>query len=113
MELKELEQQFVKANTDLGFSRNTLYDASERVISSRQAIETRRAELINSGTIDGKNEEQRKAQLSERMADILDELRENEAEERQARRELDEAQANFDLLRYRLRIAELMYAPHN
>lgn len=107
MELSELEQAFVIAGAEIEFARNKVFETSEKVIQARGKLETAKMEALQSGKIDGKNETERKAQLSAATFTLAGILETAERDERYARYEFDADMFAFDILRYRLRIAEL------
>src|SRR5512145_1981235 len=107
MELNELEQAFVTAGAEITIARENLFDASEKVIHAREALEGAKVDALQSGKIDGKNETERKAQLAGITRAEDERLSEAERKERLARAIFDADMFAFDILRYRLRIAEL------
>ena len=106
--LQELDRAIMAATINMEEARGIFFDCAENVIQNRQICEDTRLSLLASGVIDGKNEDARKAQLAERMSDKLEALRNAESEERQARFALERTQSTYDMLKLRLRIAELM-----
>jgi flagellar biosynthesis/type III secretory pathway protein FliH len=108
MELNELEQAFVTASAEITVARENLFDASEKVIHARELLESAKMEAMQSGRVDGKNETERKAQLVEQTHAEIERLSEAERKERLARAVYDADMFAFDILRYRLRIAELL-----
>jgi len=105
--LEEIASQLETKTILLCAARQQLYESAEAVISAAENLANAKTSAMNSGRIDGKNEEIRKAQYSEICQDELATLRQSEARERMARYNLEQAQSNLDLARYMLRIAEL------
>ena len=107
MDTQELELQFAKASKELDACRMNLFGKSEIVISATEKLEGAKMEALASGRIDGKNETERKGQLAELTHAESEALASAQKDERRARLEFDLALSAFDLMRYRLRIAEI------
>lgn len=105
-DLNELNEDFTSKAENLNRAKMSLFDASEKVISAKIELEDAEAELTIQG-VEGKNAEERKANMYIKTEVRRGALELAEEKERAARLYLDTAQLNFDLCRYRLRIAEL------
>ena len=68
-----------------------LYQASEKAISAKAALDKKRSGLLASGTIQGKNAETRDAQLAQECWQEMAALESAEADKRKAAHEADQA----------------------
>ena len=68
-----------------------LYEASEKAISSKVALDKKKSELLAAGTIQGKNAETRDAQLAQECWPEMAALEAAESEKRKAAHEADRA----------------------
>ena len=68
-----------------------LYEASEKAISAKAALDKKKSELLAAGTIQGKNAETRDAQLAQECWPEMAALEVAEAEKRKAAHEADQA----------------------
>ena len=68
-----------------------LYEASEKAISAKVALDKKRSELLASDTIQGKNAETREAKLAQECWPEMATLEAAEAEKRKAAHEADQA----------------------
>jgi hypothetical protein len=110
MDTTELELRFTNASQELDTFRMKLFEKSEIVIGATEKLEGAKMEALSSGRIDGKNETERKGQLAELTHAETEALTVAQKDERRARLEFDLALSAFDLMRYRLRIAEIASA---
>ena len=110
MDTNQLEEKFEKASKELNAYRVTLFEKSEIVIGATEKLEGAKMEALASGRIDGKNETERKGQLAELTHAETEALAVSQKDERRARLDFDLALSAFDLMRYRLRIAEIASA---
>jgi hypothetical protein len=105
--LNELNQDLSQELVNVGRAKEALHAAAEEVIAAKIALENLEADEIGQG-LDGKNAEERKASLLKLTGCERLEVEAAEKKERAARLQLDTAQLALDLLRYRLRIAEII-----
>ena len=91
-------EQMIKASLQirdafaaLRSAKLALYEASEKAISAKAALDKKRSELLASGTIQGKNAETRDAQLAQECWPEMAALEVAEAEKRKAAHEADQA----------------------
>ena len=103
----ELEYSFANAMHALDAFRLNLFEKTEAVIARKINLDAARNKAILENILDGKNAEIREAQAREHFRLNYDELSAFESEERRAKLDFDLAQSALDLLRYRLRLAEL------
>ena len=68
-----------------------LYEASEKAISAKAALDKKKSDLLAGGTIQGKNAETRDAQLAQECWPEMAALEVAEAEKRKAAHEADQA----------------------
>lgn len=68
-----------------------LYEASEKAISAKAALDKKKSELLASDTIQGKNAETREAKLAQECWPEMATLEAAEAEKRKAAHEADQA----------------------
>jgi len=68
-----------------------LYEASEKAISAKAALDKKKSDLLAGGTIQGKNAETRDAQLAQECRPEMTALEAAEAEKRKAAHEADQA----------------------
>ena len=68
-----------------------LYEASEKAISAKSALDKKKSELLASDTIQGKNAETREAKLAQECWPEMATLEAAEAEKRKAAHEADQA----------------------
>lgn len=83
--------QIREAWAGLHRAKLALYEASEKAISAKAALDKKRSELLASGTIQGKNAETRDAQLAQECWPEMAALEVAEAEKRKAAHEADQA----------------------
>lgn len=107
IDLIELENNFLNCNARRETARLDLFNAAENTISAAQKLEGAKAITLLSRRIDGKNETERKSQLSSAVLGEADELQFCEAAERKARYDFEFACAEYDLCRHRLHIADI------
>jgi predicted nucleic acid-binding Zn-ribbon protein len=107
IDLNELTHDLTSAATNLVRAKSELFDASEAVISAKIALDDAESELTAQG-VEGKNAEERKANLRNLTESYRGRLEVAEEKERLYRYNLDVAQIGYDVIRYRLRIAEIM-----
>lgn len=107
MELQELEQEFVYAHDRRELARNVLFDAAEKVIGATLALENEKTAIYSAGKLTATNDTGRRMQLAELTVAQSSNLAEAEKAEREARYSFEARQAEYDLCRYRLRIAEV------
>jgi DNA polymerase III subunit epsilon len=105
-----LEKQFMDAFEAMRQARTHFFTQTDQLARLQYKLEDLRAKALIENRFDGKNEEARKAQAREAFGDTYQAIAERESEERLARLNFDLAQAEVDLLRYRLRIAEMELA---
>lgn len=103
----ELSNQFETKMQLLCIAREQLFNITEDVIRANETLASAEAAAMNSGKINGKNEEIRKAQIADFCHDELIQLRRVKELERRARYEFEQAQSNLDLTRYLLRVLEV------
>ena len=91
-------EQMVKASLQIKdafaairFAKLALYQASEKAISAKVALDKKRSELLASDTIQGKNAETREAKLAQECWPEMATLEAAEAEKRKAAHEADQA----------------------
>ena len=82
----------------------------EAVIEATAALKRAELQATNSGAVTGSNETIRKAQLAEITLPENEALTATQKNERRAHFDYNALQNDLDLLRYRLRIAELLYS---
>jgi len=107
IDLNKLSDAFDHRTGTVLDGKRILFEAAEKVISLRTELEENENRLIAQG-VEGKNAEERKANLKAAFSAERPELENAEAAERKARYFLDCFQTELDGLRYRLRIAEIM-----
>jgi ABC-type phosphate transport system auxiliary subunit len=107
IDLNKLSEAFDHRTGTVLDGKRVLFEAAEKVIALRAELEEQENRLIANG-IEGKNAEERKANLKAAFSGRRLELENAEAAERKARYFLDCFQTELDGLRYRLRVAELM-----
>lgn len=107
--LQALEDEIVACAESVYDMRVGVFTASEFVIEAASALKRAELQAVNSGAITGSNETIRKAQLAEIITPENDILTDAQKRERKARFDYDSLQNDFEVLRYRLRIAELMH----
>lgn len=81
---------------------------SEKLNNFRADVENQQAKLLASGEIEGKNETERKAKLAERFEAENKQMSEISGQVNQTRLAVELAQIDLDVIRYTLRIYELM-----
>jgi hypothetical protein len=88
-------------------TRVMLFSVAEKAIEARRDLQATKLHALADGLIVGKNEAEREAKAMELWPDLYGELEDTEAAERQARCEFDCAQADVEMVRALLRLAEL------
>ena len=83
--------QIKDAFAALRAAKLALYEASEKAISAKVALDKKRSELLASDTIQGKNAETREAKLAQECWPEMAALEVAEAEKRKAAHEADQA----------------------
>ena len=83
--------QIKDAFAAIRFAKLALYQASEKAISAKVALDKKRSELLASDTIQGKNAETREAKLAQECWLEMAALEVAEAEKRKAAHEADQA----------------------
>lgn len=81
-------------------------EAVEELALIKYQLEVRRAKLLSDG-VDGRNAEQRDAQLKLLLSDHYEAVRQAELMVERKRRDLELGKLNLDGLKYHLRIAEV------
>lgn len=104
----ELLFAFSAASKGVDAARMNLYGKTETVIAARESLERARSQALLENKFDGKNAEIREAQAREHFHTAYDELSAFEADERRAKLEFDLALSALELVKYRLRVAELL-----
>lgn len=91
-------EQMIKASLQirdafaaLRSAKLALYEASEKAISAKAALDKKKSELLASDTIQGKNAETREAKLAQECWPEMATLEAAEAEKRKAAHEADQA----------------------
>lgn len=107
--LEALEGAIVTCADNIRVIRSDVFAASESVIEATSALKRAELQAMNSGAVTGSNETIRKAQLAEITLPESEALTAAQKRERMARFDYDTLNNEFDVLRYRLRIAELMH----
>ena len=107
--LQALEDAIIVCAENIYDMRVAVFTASEFVIEATSALKRAELQAVNSGAITGSNETIRKAQLAEIISPESDILTDAQKRERKARFDYDTLQNELEVLRYRLRIAELMH----
>lgn len=108
MNKQTLETMLIQHAENLKAKRGALFIAASAVIQSKQELEDSKMTLILSGTIDGKNAEIREAQMADKLAKHIQNVRQAEDAERRAKHEFDQALTDLDSTRYLIRVAELV-----
>lgn len=108
MNKQTLETMLVQHAENLKAKREALFKAAGMTIINKDDLEDMRQSLILSGTIDGKNAEIREAQMAEKLAKHIQNVRQVEDAERRAKHEFDQALTDLDSTRYLIRVAELV-----
>ena len=83
--------QIKDAFAALRVAKLALYQASEKAISAKAALDKKKSELLASDTIQGKNAETREAKLAQECWPEMATLEAAEAEKRKAAHEADQA----------------------
>ena len=83
--------QIKDAFAALRAAKLALYEASEKAISAKAALDKKKSELLASDTIQGKNAETREAKLAQECWPEMAALEVAEAEKRKAAHEADQA----------------------
>ena len=107
IDLNELTHDLYNAAENLVRAKAEMLDAAEKVITAKISLDDVEADLTAAG-IEGKNAEERKANLRHVTSPHRETLEQAEKAERARRYDLEVAQINLDQMRYRLRIAELI-----
>ena len=107
MDLQELEQEFQTAAAVVQLARVDLFRVAEVVVAENRVLEAEKISALQAGRVDGKNETERKAQMAEILQHEIENVASAEKAERKARHAFEVAVFEYDLLRYRLRIAEI------
>ena len=84
-------EKIVSVFTALRAAKLALYQASEKAISAKAALDKKKSELLASDTIQGKNAETREAKLAQECWLEMAALEVAEAEKRKAAHEADQA----------------------
>ncbi len=84
------------------------FDAGERAITAKLAYETAKTNGLANGAVTGSNCEQREACAQNLYRGLYQEMREAEAAERDAKKDLRLAELQVERLKLELRLAELM-----
>ena len=108
MNKQTLESMLVQHAENLKAKRAELFKAAGLTITAKQELEDTKLSLILSGSIDGKNAEIREAQMAEKLAKHIQNVRQVEDAERRAKHEFDQALTDLDSTRYLIRVAELV-----
>ena len=108
MDKATLEKMADHAFKEIELKRYELFTAAENVIEAKADLENARTQAFNNGSIDGKNEEIRKAQLRELLDADYSQLAEMEKAERAALHNFQRASNEVDTVKTLLRIAELV-----
>lgn len=104
---QQLMLEFEDALADVMGAKAALCDVNQDLASVKAQLEVSRAELLTEG-VEGKNTEQREANLRLALHDLYQELFLCEAEVARKRLHVDLESKKWDLLRYRLRGLEAM-----
>lgn len=96
-----------KAYNELIASRKVYHTAAEETINAKFRLEKKKAELLLSGEIAGKNADEREANTRQIMANDFAELHTKEAFERETRLLYEVRQLEVEKLRMELRLLEL------
>ena len=103
-------EQMVKASLQikdafaaLRAAKLALYEASEKAISAKVALDKKRSELLASDTIQGKNAETREAKLAQECWPEIAALEAAEAEKRKAAHEADQAALDVSEIQWLIR----------
>lgn len=96
-----------EAYDDLGRATQDLARATELEAARRTALETKKAELLTMGTIDGKNAEIREGQLRDRLATEYAELADVQGGAARARTHLAVCQIEVERCKTLLKLLEV------
>jgi len=107
MNLQTLEKLVDESYLELGLATKDYADAAIVLEQKKYTNEIRKAKLMQSGLIDGKNQSIRDAQLQEAMAKDLDELHQLDMAESRRKFKMQQVQIAVDRACALLRIAEL------
>lgn len=107
MNKDKLQEMAENAFKGVRIARAALFAAAEKVIYLEMVLDGEKSAALLSGKIDGKNEQIRKAQLDDEVADRLTELKIAQNAERRARFDFESALTDVDTVKTLLRIAEL------
>jgi hypothetical protein len=107
MELQELEQALEQAFSTLDHAGTDVFLRSDAVIEAKEELAILKAGALVEDVFKGSNEKLREAQAALYFRDRMEQISELEANERSSKAHLALAQSAVDLLRYRLRIAEM------
>jgi hypothetical protein len=94
---------FERARDKLVDAQNRYKTAVNALLSARNDLETKRAELLVEG-VEGKNAESRDAAIRVQLGEEYELLERREAELNEARSELEIARLEWDTLRYQVRL---------
>ncbi len=100
----DIVQELIDIPEEIKEAQEHVLDKSETLERVKAALKDREAELLLNGQIDGKNAEQRAAQMREKTKDLLGQVNKLEAELAKAKMELDHACNRFKALRAIARI---------
>jgi hypothetical protein len=103
LSLSDIEQSY----NGLMTAKELLHKKTEAEISSKEILATKKAELLMSGAIIGKNAETRDAQLAEGCKDETNQLRIAETEKREASLKFELASITVNMHRDMLRLMEI------
>lgn len=104
---EELSVKLETAVTDQANAHAALYDAAEKVITTKNNLENKKAAAIASGQITGKNAEEREANTRVMFQAEYREVEEAERMQRAARSRFDAAALQLDYVKTMIRILEL------
>ena len=108
---KEAEMMYggLKVASDLRYNRlQEMFHASEKVIKLKKQLTEKKAEGIMSREISGKNADDREASARVYMPELFVAMGEAEDEERKCQFELDIANCDLEIARFRLRLLEIL-----
>jgi chromosome segregation ATPase len=104
-DLETLASDFDRAHGALVSAGDTAASLGLEIMALQHELDIRRADLTAAG-LEGKNAEERNANLRVQLGYLYDKLARLELEQAQARGTLDKARLDWDLCRYQLRITE-------
>lgn len=109
MDLNTLETMLIAAYDHLTDKQGEFFLIAEKTLTAKRTLEDERAQGLSTGTISGKNTDEREASARLFLEADYIALDTCQREERQAKVELDYARTNLDMYRDLLRIAEIAH----